>query len=116
MKTVKNILLTLCFACFLFGCNDIVPLDQGVDPNVEVTDIHLAFTSLEIKVNGSQYCQFWPLPATAEYSKLQWSSADESVATVNQFGLIKGVRVGTTTLTCAAKSGAVSKTVTVTVL
>ena len=45
------------------------------------------------------------LPSNASYKTVTWSSADESIATVDQTGKVKGVGLGTTTVTATSKNG-----------
>lgn len=44
-------------------------------------------------------------PETASDKKLMWSSSNESILTVNQFGVIKGVGYGTAVVTATAADG-----------
>lgn len=51
-------------------------------------------------------------PELADDKTLSWASEDESIATVTQEGVVKGVNVGTTNITATAKDGSgVSATV-----
>ena len=55
-------------------------------------------------------------PELADDKTLSWASEDESIATVTQEGVVKGVNVGTTNITATAKDGSgVSATCKVTV-
>lgn len=55
-------------------------------------------------------------PELADDKTLSWASDDESIATVTQEGVVKGVNVGTTNITATAKDGSgVSATCKVTV-
>lgn len=44
-------------------------------------------------------------PADAPYNGVEWSSADESIATVNSEGFVEGKRVGVTDIICTAENG-----------
>lgn len=61
-------------------------------------NITLSDTSIEVQVGKSKR-----LTGTIELAgvKLTWSSADETIATVSDTGLVKGVKEGTTTVTVA---------------
>lgn len=52
-------------------------------------------------------------PASAFYQTVEWTSSDETVATIGENGLIQGMNPGTTTIT--ATIGEVSQTATLTV-
>ena len=41
------------------------------------------------------------LPKDTNNKKLTWSSSDESIATVNREGRVKGIQPGTVTITAA---------------
>ena len=44
-------------------------------------------------------------PSNASYKTVTWSSADESIATVDATGKVKGVGLGSTTVTATSKNG-----------
>lgn len=44
-------------------------------------------------------------PDNASYKTVTWTSADESIATIDETGKIKGVGLGTTTVTATTKNG-----------
>ena len=72
-------------------------------------DISLLYSlSKQIEVNIA--------PELADNKTLKWASEDESIATVTQEGVVKGVNVGTTNITATAMDGSgVSATCKVTV-
>ncbi|MBQ2704534.1 MAG: Ig-like domain-containing protein, partial [Clostridia bacterium] len=55
-------------------------------------------------------------PANAEMTTVNWTSADESVATIDNFGKIKAKKAGTVKFTATTVDGEFTDTVTVTVL
>ena len=76
-----------------------------VDPIVKVSEINLWPTSAEIEVGQTQQLAAAVLPSDAENKKIEWSSSDTSVATVNTNGLVTGVAKGEVTITATAKDG-----------
>ncbi len=79
---------------------------------VAVTSITLDKTSLSLKVNEEQTLTATVKPDNATDKTVTWSSSNTSVATVTG-GKVKGVKVGTATIT--AKAGEKSATCQVTV-
>jgi uncharacterized protein YjdB len=78
-----------------------------------LTDITVDPSSLNLFVNGQLQVQAKPVPAEAAGVTFTWSSADESVATVTQSGVVAGKKAGTTTVTVG--SGNIQKTLPVSV-
>jgi uncharacterized protein YjdB len=112
-KTVMKAIYIFLFACVMMaGCNKYDPIDI-YDRNAPVKDIYLELSTLTM-VEGSTYTiTFWPLPANTDITKLSWTSSNPDVATVEWWGLVYAHKAGTATLTVS--SGAVSKTVSLTV-
>ena len=54
-------------------------------------------------------------PTTLEDQSVTWESSDESIATVTSAGKVKGVKAGTTTITCTSNATGLSTTCIVTV-
>jgi uncharacterized protein YjdB len=54
-------------------------------------------------------------PENATNQQVQWSSSDESIATIDRHGLITAVGTGTVTFTGVAQSVGLSTSITVTV-
>lgn len=72
---------------------------------VAVTGIQLSDTYLEAK-EGEQYqLTAYIEPADATVDTLEWSSSDESVATVNQDGLVTIISEGSAIITVSATDG-----------
>ncbi|MBD5241776.1 MAG: leucine-rich repeat protein [Barnesiella sp.] len=78
----------------------------------EPASLTIETTAIDLKVDDIRQIQFTVMPATAAH-KANWISNDESVATVDEYGNVKGVGVGTTTITGIA--GSVRATCTVNV-
>ena len=80
---------------------------------VEVTDITLDKTSLELVTGESETLTATVKPDDATDPTVTWSSSDEKIATVDQNGKVTGVAVGGVTIT--AKAGDKTATCAVTV-
>ena len=70
-----------------------------------VTSVELEETSGTVYPGKTVQLKAAALPKDAENRKLTWSSADESVATVNQKGLVKALREGETLITVSSPDG-----------
>ena len=90
------------------GFEENIPVEDGTDvENVEVT---------KFKVTGAEYLTLYSRGETSEVvyiidpsdakSSIQWESSDETIATVNDYGVIAARRGGTCTVTgtCGDKS------------
>ena len=76
-----------------------------IDPIVKVTEINISPTSTEIEAGQTEQLTAAVLPSDAENKKIEWSSSDTSVATVDANGLVTGVAKGEATITATAKDG-----------
>lgn len=71
--------------------------EQGIrfqELNVPVTDLSLSHATCKIGRGNSMYITASILPVDSS-SELTWTSEDESIVTIDQSGLIKGVDMGT---------------------
>lgn len=85
------------------------------DDNVVVTGVTVTPVSQTIKVGKSTTFIATVTPSTATNKKVTWSSNDESVATVNENGVVTGVKEGTATITATTVDGNKTGTATITV-
>ena len=75
--------------------------NDGVTPLVhEVEGLTLEDKKLELEEEDTKQLMATVLPAKAQDKRLFWSSVNESVATVNQYGLLTAEAVGTTSIIC----------------
>lgn len=70
--------------------------------------------TITIKENEGRNLPYHLVPANANYSNINWSSANPSIATVTSAGYLKGVKKGNTTITLNVDSKTDSINVTVT--
>ncbi len=114
MKAMKFLALLLCLTLCLAACG------EGGEGETAAPTTEPA-AALCILTDADSYTvpvgQMVPITASVEGSQdavLTYSSADESVATVNKYGKVVGVSAGTTEVSITAADGT-TKTVTVTV-
>lgn len=82
---------------------------------VKVESITLSQTSLELTVDDTETIVATVLPENA-HQKVAWSSSDETVATVDENGVVTAIEEGTAIITCIATDGSgVSATCEVTI-
>lgn len=84
------------------------------DP-VKPSRLSLSHTALSLGPDDTATLVSTVFPATAP-SDVTWKSSNTSVATVSASGVVKGVNVGTATITCTTKTGSISSTATVSVM
>ncbi len=77
-----------------------------VSSNIEVTSVAVLPTSLNINIGTSQQLSATISPANASNKKINWSSSNETVATVNSDGLVTAVSIGNATITATTEDGA----------
>ena len=70
-----------------------------------VTDITLSSSTLGLSVDDTHRLTATVLPSDADNPNLTWTSSDETIATVDQTGLVTGIAEGTCTITVSATDG-----------
>jgi hypothetical protein len=93
-------------ALLLAGCGK-----ENESDKIALKSITVTPPSVTLAVNATEQLNAEPVPTDASDVKFEWSSADTSVATVSETGLVTGKGVGNTTV--KVKSGNVEKTVQV---
>jgi uncharacterized protein YjdB/putative cell wall-binding protein len=88
---------------------------DGGDTDVSVTGVTLDKTSTTLEVGSTDQLTATITPSNATDKGLIWSSSDESVATVDQNGVVTGVSEGTATITVTTADGNKTAACTVTV-
>ena len=83
--------------------------------SVDVEEIVLNPKNVNLKVGETSQITSKVLPENATNRELVWSSSDSSIVTVDDKGVIKGVKAGTATITAKTKDGKVVSTVKVTI-
>ena len=78
---------------------------QPDNTNVAVTGVTVAPVSQKVKVGKSTTFIATVSPENATNKKVKWSSSDESIATVNEDGVVTGVKEGEATITATTLDG-----------
>ena len=84
-------------------------------PVVHVTGVSVSPENLTLYEGSSHAIIVTVTPANAENQNVSWRSSDESVATVNAFGIVVARSIGTTTITVTTEDGGKTATCNVTV-
>lgn len=85
-------------------------------PVAKVNGISLGKKTSRVEVGGTDTISAQARPSNAADTSLTWTSADESIATVDANGTITGVAVGETTITATSNETGVSAQIAVTVV
>ena len=92
-----------------------MPVNFTYTPDKKVTNL-IVNDTLTVEIGAADTIETEIVPSNAAVQTILWSSADESIATVGNFGRVTGVSEGTTTITAKSLSGGVVKTITVNVV
>ncbi len=103
-----------------FGYNNSNLIDAtihfGATPgNFPVTGIQLEQTEAQIENHKTLQLNAAVVPAVTNNPRILWTSSDESVATVDENGVVTAVSVGTATVTATTEEGSFSAECVVTV-
>lgn len=85
-----------------------------VKETVPVTGIQLTSPGYDLNIGDEGTIATQLIPADATADLLEWTSSDETIVTVTNTGVVKGVNYGTATITAKAESG-VTQTIDITV-
>ena len=90
----------------------------GLSRSCEVTVVNLTLDQYEVTVKKGKTVTLTPTvyPSTLEDKSVTWESSDTKIATVTSAGKVKGIRVGTATITCTSVATGLSRTCKVTVI
>nr|AHF24246.1 calcineurin-like phosphoesterase [uncultured bacterium Contig224] len=88
---------------------------EAIIEPVAVTGVEVEPATLEIEAGKATTLTANVLPAEADDKTVEWTSSDESVATVSNSGRVKGISVGTATITATTNDGGYADTCEVTV-
>ncbi|OOM82616.1 bacterial Ig-like domain protein [Clostridium puniceum] len=105
--TITN--LTTNLYSYYFDAIDIDDNGYLVDPNKSIT---LNKSSINLKKDDSKQLNATTIPSALD---VVWSSSDETIATVDENGNVKGITVGTVTITAQIKGSETKATCEVTV-
>ncbi|MBR5042405.1 MAG: Ig-like domain-containing protein [Bacteroidales bacterium] len=92
--------------CYRYFGLGIRPVQGAVVP---VSSITMPET-LPLIIGASGTLSATVLPANATYKNLTWTSSDESIATVNAYGKVTSIAIGTATITAYSADGGITAT------
>ena len=103
---------------FTVGSSSNYKLSRLIEPEsikepVAVTGITVNPTEIEIEAGKTISITATVTPANADDPTFTWRSNDESIATVDASGRVKGISVGSTTITATTNDGGFTATCTV---
>ncbi len=90
---------------------DTLTFTVSVETPVHVTSVSLDKTTLDIDSGSTATLTATVNPDNATFSKVTWTSSDESVVTVDKNGLVTTVSIGKATITATAEGKSASCTV-----
>lgn len=92
------------------------PTEPEKPKNIDVNNIIVTPTSVEMYVGDTKTIETTVIPNDATNSSLIWKSTNSDIASVSSSGVIKGLKYGTTTVKVSSVSNpSVSKVITVSV-
>ncbi len=103
----KSVLAVLAVAMILASCV------SGGEKDIAVRKISIEPSELKVSIGFTKPLTAVVEPENADYLYVEWKSSDPSIAQVSKRGTVKGIAMGTATVT--ASVGGVSATCTVTV-
>lgn len=80
-------------------------LEQWVTGAIKVSQINVSPASTVLAVGEQVELTYTVLPEQADDQRVNWSSSNTSIATVNSNGVVKAVGAGTATITATARDG-----------
>ena len=83
--------------------------------SVPVTSVKINTTARTIAPGQTFQLKAWPQPSTASNKKVFWTSSNTDVATVDDAGLVTGIKNGTAVITAKTEDGGYTQTCTITV-
>ncbi len=82
---------------------------------ISITDLNITEESMTISKGVSQRINLMVTPSNYNEDIL-WTSSDPTVATIDEFGFVRGLKNGVVTVTATSRSGLYSDTILVTVI
>ncbi len=92
----------------------LVEVEEVIEPSADPESVKITSSKATLPANGSLRLTSKVLPDNAS-QKVEWSSSNTEAATISTGGVVQGVNIGTTTITCKAKGTEITDTLLVTV-
>ena len=108
-KLLKITLTSLAAVSLLAGCGEQPGPDKPDDPTpiepteIKVESVSLNKTELSLYINDSEFLIATIAPENATKKGLIWSSSNDDIAMVSATGKVKGLSVGTATITATSE-------------
>ena len=74
-----------------------------------VTKIMLKAPKRQLKIKDTEKIIVTVSPGNASDKRVEWTTSDKKIATVDAYGLVRGIKAGTVTITATAKDGSGTK-------
>lgn len=108
MKKIFNVLFVFFVGFLLVSCSDFT-----IKPKVEVEEIIITSVKSTILVNEELSLEVSVYPEEVNIYKLEFTSSDDNIVSVNSMGVVKGLSVGSATITANISSVKASILITV---
>ncbi len=115
MKKCLFLFLSVCLSLLLIACDAGGSSVGGngdaggnASQSVKITNIVLSTNSCELTEDETYKLEYTLFPEAAKDEGLVWKSANAAVAEVDQFGIIKALSAGQTTITLSTPEGVVA--------
>lgn len=89
---------------------------KGTNEPVPVTGIEVAPKSTKVVTGNSLILTYAIIPSNASNSTVKWSSSDESIATVNDDGVVTGITLGEAVISATTEDGGFTASVNLEVI
>lgn len=107
MSKERYLFVSVLAAAFFFcACNKVV----------HVTGVLITPPKVTVKIGETAYLSAKVMPENAENMEVTWRIADSDVATIDEYGIVKGIQEGRTSVTVITEDGGFTATCPVTVI
>lgn len=100
---------------FSTNIDALIGVRPGIIDTVHVQSVTVTPVRDTLPINGKVTLTATVAPANATFKQVEWSSDNLNVATVNAFGVVKGIGTGTATITATSKEGSIQGSATIVV-
>ncbi len=97
------------------GVSEIVTKDFTIIEIIDVTDVSLSESDINITIDSTKQIVATVMPTNATNQNLTWSTSSAAIADVDQNGVVTGIATGTAIISVTTKDGGFSANCNVTV-